>query len=90
MLNQAKQNAAEYIRQNADVFQSVSDYIWQNPELSLQEFKATQRFCAELRNEGFTVTENLCGIPTAFCGRNNIIFNFFGITNAVHTVTSLG
>ena len=68
MLNQAKQNAAEYIRQNADVFQSVSDYIWQNPELSLQEFKATQRFCAELRNEGFTVTENLCGIPTAFCG----------------------
>ena len=50
MLNQAKQNAAEYIRQNADVFQSVSDYIWQNPELSLQEFKATQRFCAELRN----------------------------------------
>ena len=68
MLNQAKQNAAEYIRQNADVFQSVSDYIWQNPELSLQEFKATRRFCAELRNEGFTVTENLCGIPTAFCG----------------------
>ena len=68
MLNQAKQNAAEYIRQNAGVFQSVSDYIWQNPELSLQEFKATQRFCAELRNEGFTVTENLCGIPTAFCG----------------------
>lgn len=68
MLNQAKQNAAEYIRQNADVFQSVSDYIWQNPELSLQEFKATQRFCAELRNEGFTVTENLCGISTAFCG----------------------
>ena len=68
MLNEAKQKAAEYIDQNAKIFCDVSDYIWENPELSLQEFKATARYCEELRKGGFTVTEGLCGIKTAFCG----------------------
>ncbi len=68
MLNEAKKKAAEYIDQNAKTFCDVSDYIWENPELSLQEFKATARYCEELRKGGFTVTEGLCGIKTAFCG----------------------
>lgn len=68
MLNEAKQKAAEYIDQNAKIFCDVSDYIWENPELSLQEFKAAARYCEELRKGGFTVTEGLCGIKTAFCG----------------------
>ena len=68
MLNEAKQKAAEYIDQNAKIFCDVSDYIWENPELSLQEFKATARYCEELRKGGFTVTEGLCGMKTAFCG----------------------
>ena len=68
MLNEAKQKAAEYIDQNAKIFCDVSDYIWENPELSLQEFKAAARYCEELRKGGFTVTEGLCGMKTAFCG----------------------
>ncbi len=68
MLNEAKKKAAEYIDQNAKTFCDVSDYIWENPELSLQEFKATARYCEELRKGGFTVAEGLCGIKTAFCG----------------------
>ena len=68
MLNEAKQKAAEYIDQNAKTFCDVSDYIWANPELSLQEFKAAARYCEELRKGGFTVTEGLCGMKTAFCG----------------------
>ena len=68
MLNEAKQKAAEYIDRNAKIFCDVSDYIWENPELSLQEFKATARYCEELRKGGFTVTEGLCGMKTAFCG----------------------
>ena len=68
MLSEAKKKAAEYIDRNAKIFTDVSEYIWQNPELSLQEFKAAARYCEELRKGGFTVTENMAGIKTAFCG----------------------
>ena len=68
MSSEAKQHAAAYIDENADIFCNVSRYIWENPELSLQEFKAADRYCEELRKAGFTVTENMAGIKTAFCG----------------------
>ena len=63
-----KNNAIHYIDENAGIFTGVSDKIWANPELSLKEFKATALYCAALRDGGFAVTENLCGIPTAFSG----------------------
>ena len=52
----------------ADFYKSITNEIWNNPELSLKEFKATELYCKVLREHGFTVTEKLCGIDTAFCG----------------------
>ena len=46
----------------------VADRIWENPELSLKEYSAASLYCEKLRELGFTVTEKLCGIDTAFCG----------------------
>lgn len=68
MENQNKQRAADYIDRNAVIFTNVSDRIWAEPELSLQEYKAARLYCDTLRQEGFTVQEKLCGIETAFCG----------------------
>ena len=63
-----KQNAQKYIDSKAEFFRNVADSIWEKPELSLKEFSATEIYCRALRELGFTVTEKLCGIDTAFCG----------------------
>jgi aminobenzoyl-glutamate utilization protein B len=68
MLNPEKQQLCSYIDENASLFEDISDKIWENPELSLKEFGAASLYCEKLRELGFTVTENLCGIQTAFCG----------------------
>ena len=52
----------------AELYKSITNEIWDNPELSLKEFKATELYCKVLREHGFTVTEKLSGIDTAFCG----------------------
>ena len=57
-----------YIDENAGVFTGAADYIWAHPELSLQEFEAAKLYISLLREHGFTVTEKLGGIDTAFCG----------------------
>lgn len=68
-MNQTLKNAAiESVDSMADFYTKLSDTIWDNPELSLKEFKSAALYCQTLRELGFTVTEQLCGIPTAFCG----------------------
>lgn len=63
-----KQKAIDYIEEMAAVCEKIADTVWENPELSMQEYKAVQVYCQALREQGFAVTENLCGIPTAFSG----------------------
>ena len=46
----------------------LSDKIWAYAELSMLETKSTKAYVELLTKEGFQVTENLCGIPTAFSG----------------------
>ncbi|MBR0159903.1 MAG: amidohydrolase [Oscillospiraceae bacterium] len=58
-----------WIDDHAQFFTDISDRIWENPELSLKEFQSAKCYCDALRQLDFEVTENLCGIPTAFCGK---------------------
>ena len=64
----AKQRIIDYIEQNASVFTSVSDKIWELAELSLKEFASAQLYLDVLKQGGFQVEENICGIQTAFSG----------------------
>lgn len=59
--------ALSYIDESAAIFEALSDEIWAKPELSLKEHHAAALYCRTLRKLGFTVTEKLCGIETAFC-----------------------
>ena len=68
VLNHFEQAALAYIDQEAAVFEDVADRIWENPELSLKEYKSAALYIETLKKLGFTVTEKLCGIDTAFCG----------------------
>ena len=58
----------DYIDAHADLFIGVSDKIWEYAELSLKEYRSAALYCELLRAHGFTVTERLCGVPTAFSG----------------------
>ena len=67
-MNAYKQAAVDYIAANAGLFESIANCIWENPELSLKEYRSAALYCEKLRELGFTVTEKLGGIETAFCG----------------------
>ena len=64
-----KLEALSVIDRRADFFRELANEIWDHPELSLKEFRASALYCRKLRELGFEVTEKLCGIETAFCGR---------------------
>lgn len=44
----------------------VSDTLWDNPETSFEEYTAVELLTQVLEENGFQVTRNLVGIPTAF------------------------
>lgn len=69
MINQElKQAAIASVEKNAAYYENIADQIWENPELSLKEFQSAALYCKALKELGFTVTEGICGIKTAFSG----------------------
>lgn len=63
-----KQKLYSIVEEKSPLLTSVSDKIWEYAELSMMEYKSAAEYVAVLKEEGFTVEENLCGIPTAFSG----------------------
>ncbi len=61
-------DAIKYIEENSDKYIDISHKIWGYAELSLKEYKSAALYTEALRAEGFDVSENLGGIPTAFSG----------------------
>jgi aminobenzoyl-glutamate utilization protein B len=49
-------------------FQGLSDRVWAIPEIAYTEHKSVAEHVAMLQAEGFRITENLAGIPTAVMG----------------------
>ena len=64
-----KTDVVSAIDRRSEWFFSLSDAIWDSPELAFHETFAANLLCDALRKEGFAVTEHLAGIPTAFSGR---------------------
>ena len=61
-----KQSIYDYIQSRADDFIAVSDRIWEFAELSLNEYKSVECYLGFLRKEGFSIREQVAGVPTAF------------------------
>ena len=68
MRTEWKNAAVASVDEGAAFYQALADAIWEKPELSLKEYASAALYCEKLRELGFTVTEKLCGIDTAFCG----------------------
>jgi len=54
------------IDENKEEFYDVSDTLWDNPETPFGEYKAVRVITEKLEKNGFDVTYNLSGMPTAF------------------------
>jgi len=57
------------IDEKKQLLEDTALFLWEHPETAFTEFESAKYLCQVLRDEGFEVTENLAGIPTAFCGR---------------------
>jgi aminobenzoyl-glutamate utilization protein B len=49
-------------------FIALSDRVWAMPEVCYTEARSCAEHLAELRHQGFRITENVAGIPTALMG----------------------
>ena len=49
-------------------FIALSDRVFETPETLYNEFASVSEHVAALKAEGFTVTEGICGMPTAVMG----------------------
>lgn len=58
----------EIIESKRKYFTDLADYIWENPELGYKEYKSAKALMDALEENGFELTKDLAGIPTAFKG----------------------
>lgn len=56
------------VDEKREPFQALADRVWATPEIAYTEFKSVAEHIAMLKSEGFRVSENLAGIPTAVMG----------------------
>jgi aminobenzoyl-glutamate utilization protein B len=49
-------------------FVELADRVWAMPEVCYTEARSSAEHLAELRHQGFRITENVAGIPTALMG----------------------
>lgn len=61
-----KKQIYDWIDKNEGDLFEISDYLWEHPELSMQEYEASDRLTAYLEKNGFEVTRDIAGMPTAF------------------------
>ena len=51
-----------------EAYEALSDRVWETPELAYAEYASVAEHRAMLEREGFRITENVAGIPTAVMG----------------------
>lgn len=54
------------IKEKAALILDLETYLWEHPEIEMQEHGAKEQFCRMLKQEGFTVDANIPNLPTAF------------------------
>lgn len=61
-----KKKICDWIDQNKEAAFAVSDYLWEHPELSMQEYESSKAVVELLEKFGFSVEKGVAGMPTAF------------------------
>ncbi|WP_043834043.1 M20 family metallopeptidase [Muricoccus aerilatus] len=74
------------VEAKAPDYAALSDRIWGMPELRFAEHRSVEEQIAQLEAEGFRVTRNVAGIPTAFVaesGEGGPVIGFLGEFDAL-------
>ncbi len=77
---------SEQVDAKSPAFTGVADRIWEHAELRFDEHKSIEEQIAALEAEGFRITRNLGGIPTAFmaeAGEGGPVVGFLGEFDAL-------
>ncbi|MFA9378611.1 MAG: amidohydrolase [Lachnotalea sp.] len=61
-----KQELLDWIENHKVSYQEIAKYIWENPELSLEEYKASAKLTDVLAQNDFRIERNIAGLETAF------------------------
>lgn len=56
----------QWIEEHKQEIHELSDFMWENPELGLEEYEASKRMTEILRKYDFSVKTGVGGLPTAF------------------------
>lgn len=65
-MSDVKEKLSQLFENYKNEFVELNEYLYNNPELGLQEFKACAAHAAILEKYGFNVTKNFAGLETAF------------------------
>ena len=57
-----------HVDANKERLIALSDRVWGMPEIAYTEYRSVAEHTAMLEQEGFRITENVAGIPTAVMG----------------------
>ena len=66
LLDDLKGKVQEAVDEQRSRLREISGFIYENPELGSEEFKAAELLTGELERQGFTVERGIMGMPTAF------------------------
>lgn len=65
-LTPAGKTATDWVDKAKATYEEIAGYIWENPELSLVEFKSSAKLQEYLAKNGFKIEKGVAGMPTAF------------------------
>ncbi len=80
------QELTGWLEERQERFITMADTIWANPEVALTESKACVLQAEALERDGFTITRNVGGLPTAFMaewGNGTPVIGFLGEYDAL-------
>ena len=66
-LEDLKDKVREAVEEQRQRLHEISEFLYENPELGSEEFKAAELLIGELERNGFDVERGILGMPTAFC-----------------------
>lgn len=65
-IKELKKLVVDWIDENKQEFEKVAQYLWEHPELGLEEFDACEKLTYVLRKYNFDIEIGISGMPTAF------------------------
>ncbi|TET70704.1 M20 family peptidase [Candidatus Bathyarchaeota archaeon] len=66
-LEDLKDKVREAVEEQRQRLHEISEFLYENPELGSEEFKAAEFLTGELEKNGFDVERGILDMPTAFC-----------------------